>query len=85
MPFLSVLFYNKVIIQKGFLDMHFLKKFARFVFRVIRFILNVILCVLGAAGWLLQALLQTVTVLFVLSLAAGDRKTSCRERVSLEV
>ena len=51
--------------------MHFLKKFARFVFRVIRFILNVILCVLGAAGWLLQALLQTVTVLFVLSLAAG--------------
>ncbi len=51
--------------------MNFLKKFVRFTFQFIRFVVNVIFCILGAAGWLLQALLQTVTVAFILCLIAG--------------
>jgi len=64
MPFLFVLFYNKGITQKGFFDMNFIKKF-------VRCILGVILSILGAAGWLLQTLLQTITVLLILCLIAG--------------
>ncbi len=44
--------------------MNFIKKF-------VRFILGVIFSILGAVGWLLQTLLQVVTVLLILCLIAG--------------
>ena len=44
--------------------MNFIKKF-------FRFLLAALLSILGAAGWLLQALLQMVTVLLIVCLAAG--------------
>ena len=81
MPFFSVLFYNRNHImlgqkgfgpwhqsyytsQKGLKVMNFIKKFVRILF-------GVLFSMLGAVGWLLQCLLQTVTVLLILCLIAG--------------
>ena len=44
--------------------MNFIKKFVRILF-------GVLFSMLGAVGWLLQCLLQTVTVLLILCLIAG--------------
>ena len=44
--------------------MNFIKKFIRFLFAAI-------FSILGAIGWLLQTLLQTVTVALILCLIAG--------------
>ena len=44
--------------------MNFIKKFIRFLFAAV-------FSILGAMGWLLQTLLQTITVAFILCLIAG--------------